>query len=106
MSRKCPNCTADVLENAKFCIKCGTKMPPNVTLGSTPTPFANRVPPPVSSTSNKRAYLRDNCFSETPTLEQAKIWAELAAMSSDDSIQKDSRELITKILKDQLAGLK
>ncbi len=52
MSRKCPNCTADVLENAKFCIKCGTKMPPNVTLGSTPTPFANRVPPPVSSTSN------------------------------------------------------
>jgi hypothetical protein len=54
----------------------------------------------------KRAYLRDNCFSETPTLEQAKIWAELAAMSSDDSIKKDSRELITKILKDQLVGLK
>jgi len=54
----------------------------------------------------KRAYLRDNCFSEIPTLEQAKIWAELAAMSSDDSIQKDSRELITKIIKDQLAGLK
>lgn len=54
----------------------------------------------------KRAYLRDNCFSETPTLEEAKIWAELAAMSSDDSIKADSRELITKILKDQLAGLK
>lgn len=52
MSRKCPNCAADVLENAKFCIKCGTKMPPNVTLGSTPTPFANRIPPPVSSSSN------------------------------------------------------
>ena len=58
MSRKCPNCSADVLDNAKFCIKCGTKMPLDVTSGSspapqlTPTPFANRVPPPASTNAN------------------------------------------------------
>ena len=54
----------------------------------------------------KKAYVRADCFSETPTLEQAKIWAELALMSNDDSIKQDSKELITKILKEQLTGSK
>jgi hypothetical protein len=54
----------------------------------------------------KKAYVRADCFSETPTLEQAKIWAELALMSNDASIKQDSRELINKILAEQIAGSK
>jgi len=54
----------------------------------------------------KKAYVRADCFSETPTLEQAKIWAELASMSNDESIKQDSKELIGRILKEQLAGSK
>ena len=54
----------------------------------------------------KKAYVRADCFSETPTLEQAKIWAELASMSNDESIKQDSKELIGRILKDQLTGSK
>lgn len=54
----------------------------------------------------KKAYVRADCFSETPTLEQAKIWAELALMSNDEPIKQDSKELITKILKEQLTGSK
>jgi len=54
----------------------------------------------------KKAYVRADCFSETPTLEQAKIWAELASMSNDESIKQDSKELINKILKEQLTGSK
>lgn len=54
----------------------------------------------------KKAYVRADCFSETPTLEQAKIWTELASMSNDEAIKRDSKELSGRILKDQLAGLK
>jgi len=54
----------------------------------------------------KKAYVRADCFSETPTLEQAKIWAELALMSNDESIKEDSKELITRILQEQLSGSK
>lgn len=52
----------------------------------------------------QRAYVKSSCFSEAPTLEQAKIWAELAALSSDQSIKKDSQELMLSILKAQIAG--
>ena len=54
----------------------------------------------------RKAYVRADCFSETPTLEQAKIWAELALMSNDESIKQDSKELISKILKEQIMGSK
>ena len=54
----------------------------------------------------QRAYVKSPCFSEAPTLEQAKIWAELAALSSDQSIKKDSQELMLSILKAQIAGSK
>jgi hypothetical protein len=54
----------------------------------------------------QRAYLKSACFSEAPTLEQAKIWAELAALSSDQSIKKDAQELMLSILKAQIAGNK
>lgn len=52
----------------------------------------------------KKAYIRADCFSETPTLEQAKIWAELASMSNDDVMKQDSKMLIATILKEQLKG--
>jgi hypothetical protein len=52
----------------------------------------------------QRAYSRSACFSEQPTLEQAKIWAELASQSNDQSIKKDSQELMLLILKAQIAG--
>jgi TPR repeat protein len=51
----------------------------------------------------QRAYIKSPCFSVMPTLEQAKIWAELAALSSDQSIKQDSQELILSILKAQIA---
>ena len=54
----------------------------------------------------QKAYARAPCFSATPTLEEAKIWAELAAMSNDSSIKKDSQELMLSILKAQIAGNK
>jgi TPR repeat protein len=54
----------------------------------------------------QKAYLKSACFSEAPTLEQAKIWAELAALSSDQSIKKDAQELMLSILKAQIAGSK
>jgi hypothetical protein len=53
---------------------------------------------------SKKAYIRADCFSETPTLEQAKIWAELASMSNDEVMKQESRELINTILKEQLKG--
>ena len=47
MTRKCPSCSADVLDNAKFCIKCGTKMPTLTPSPSAATPFAPSNPPPT-----------------------------------------------------------
>jgi hypothetical protein len=54
----------------------------------------------------KRAFVRSDCFSQIPTLEQSKIWAELASMSNDDSIKQDSKALLASILKEQIAGSK
>lgn len=54
----------------------------------------------------QKAYLKSPCFSEAPTLEQAKVWAELAALSTDQSIKKDAQELMLSILKAQIAGSK
>lgn len=54
----------------------------------------------------QRAYAKSACFSAPPTLEQAKIWAELAALSSDQSIKKDAQELMLSILKNQISGNK
>jgi len=85
MSRKCPNCAADVLENAKFCIKCGTKMPPNVTLGSTPTPFANRVPPPVSTTSNSSG--AEAVFTTPPPVPSAEPKKEEVGIAQVESVK-------------------
>lgn len=54
----------------------------------------------------QRAYLRAPCFSQPPTLEQARIWADLASQSNDPSVKKDSQQLTLEILKDQIAGKK
>lgn len=54
----------------------------------------------------QRAFSKSNCFSEVPTLDQAKIWAELASQSNDQSIKKDSQNLVQDILRLQIAGSK
>ena len=54
----------------------------------------------------QRAFSKSNCFSEVPTLDQAKIWAELASQSNDQSIKKDSQNLVQNILRLQIAGSK
>jgi hypothetical protein len=54
----------------------------------------------------QKAYVKSPCFSENPTLDQAKIWGELAAQSNDPSIKKDSQQLLLEILKSQIAGMK
>jgi hypothetical protein len=54
----------------------------------------------------QKAYARSDCFSETPTLDQAKTWAELASLSNDQSVKTDALELIQKILKEQLTSPK
>jgi hypothetical protein len=54
----------------------------------------------------QKAFVKAPCFSVMPTLEEAKIWAELSAMSTDSSIKKDSQELMLTILKAQIAGNK
>jgi hypothetical protein len=54
----------------------------------------------------QRAFSKSNCFSEVPTLDQAKIWAELASQSNDQSIKKDSQNLAQDILRLQIAGSK
>ena len=54
----------------------------------------------------QKAYVRSPCFSENPTLDQAKIWGELASQSGDPSIKKDSQQLLLEILKSQIAGAK
>lgn len=46
MTRKCPSCSADVLDNAKFCIKCGTKMPALTPSPSVASSFAPPSPAP------------------------------------------------------------
>jgi len=54
----------------------------------------------------QKAYVKSPCFSESPTLDQAKIWGELAAQSNDPAIKKDSQQLLLEILKAQIAGSK
>jgi len=54
----------------------------------------------------QKAYVKSPCFSETPTLDQAKIWGELASQSNDPTIKKDSQQLLLEILKSQIAGAK
>jgi TPR repeat protein len=54
----------------------------------------------------QKAYVKSPCFSENPTLDQAKIWGELASQSNDPTIKKDSQQLLLEILKAQIAGSK
>jgi len=97
MSRKCPNCSADVLDNAKFCIKCGTKMPLDVSSGSspaptegrapqlTPTPFANRVPPPASTNANSSGVTTVFASPITPTEPKKEAASSAEAPASQTS---------------------
>lgn len=53
-----------------------------------------------------RAFNRRDCFDVTPTLEEAKIWAQLASMSSDKIVKENADKLIGEILKAQISGQK
>jgi hypothetical protein len=53
-----------------------------------------------------RAFNRRECFDVTPTLEEAKIWAQLASMSSDKIVKENADKLLGDILKAQISGQK
>lgn len=50
------------------------------------------------------AFESPECFDVKPTLEEARIWAELARMSSDKDIRTSAEKLLEKILKATLEG--
>jgi len=53
-----------------------------------------------------RAFNRRQCFDVTPTFEEAKIWAQLASMSSDKIVKENADKLLGDILKAQISGQK
>lgn len=53
-----------------------------------------------------KAFEKSSCFDITPTLEEARIWAELAKLSTDQEIKKSAELLLGKILEAQLSGRK
>jgi len=49
-----------------------------------------------------KAFKDKECFDVPPTLEQAKVWAQLASMSTDSFVKADAEKLIQEILKVQI----
>jgi hypothetical protein len=49
-----------------------------------------------------KAFKDKECFDVPPTLEQAKVWAQLAAMSTDSLVKEDAEKLLQEILKFQI----
>jgi hypothetical protein len=49
-----------------------------------------------------KAFRDKDCFDVPPTLEQAKVWAQLASMSSDSFVKADAEKLLQEILKFQI----
>ena len=62
----------------------------------------------VAGVSQARLYLAikafkdKECFDVPPTLEQAKVWAQLASMSTDSIVKLDAEKLLQEILKFQI----
>jgi hypothetical protein len=62
----------------------------------------------VAGVSQARLYLATKafkdkeCFDIPPTLEQAKVWAQLANMSTDKFVKEDAEKLLQEILKFQI----
>ena len=51
-----------------------------------------------------KAFKDKECFDVQPTLEQAKVWAQLASMSTDSFVKADAEKLLQEILKFQIEG--
>lgn len=49
-----------------------------------------------------KAFKDKECFDVPPTLEQAKVWAQLASMSNDQFVKADAEKLLQEILKFQI----
>jgi hypothetical protein len=49
-----------------------------------------------------KAFKDKDCFDVPPTLEQAKVWAQLASMSTDSFVKADAEKLLQEILKFQI----
>lgn len=49
-----------------------------------------------------KAFKDKECFDVPPTLEQAKVWAQLASMSTDSFVKADAEKLLQEILKVQI----
>jgi hypothetical protein len=49
-----------------------------------------------------KAFKDKECFDVPPTLDQAKVWAQLASMSSDVLVKEDAGKLLQEILKFQI----
>jgi len=49
-----------------------------------------------------KAFKDKECFDVPPTLEQAKVWAQLASMSTDSFVKADAEKLLQEILKFQI----
>ena len=49
-----------------------------------------------------KAFKDKECFDVPPTLEQAKVWAQLASMSTDAFVKADAEKLLQEILKFQI----
>lgn len=49
-----------------------------------------------------KAFKDKECFDVPPTLEQAKVWAQLASMSTDSFVKADAEKLLQEILKLQI----
>jgi hypothetical protein len=49
-----------------------------------------------------KAFKDKECFDVPPTLEQAKVWAQLASMSTDSIVKAEAEKLVQEILKFQI----
>ena len=49
-----------------------------------------------------KAFKDKECFDVPPTIEQAKVWAQLASMSTDSFVKADAEKLLQEILKFQI----
>lgn len=49
-----------------------------------------------------KAFKDKECFDVPPTIEQAKVWAQLASMSTDSIVKADAEKLVQEILKFQI----
>lgn len=97
MTRKCPSCSADVLDNAKFCIKCGAKMPALSPSPSVAAPFAPSSPTPSPihvPSAPERVPVRDSVITPVkevvPQIDRSRAQEESHASNASQSKKVES----------------